>query len=58
MYWIEIRTDSSYLGYSIKELPKNMALEEEVTFSLQDGWLNPTKPTLDLKPRMAKMRPD
>jgi hypothetical protein len=41
---------ASFLGYSLKEYPKSVTLKDEVTFCLQDGWLNPAKSTLDLKP--------
>lgn len=34
---------TSFLGYSLKEFPKNVALKEEVTFCLQDGWTHSHK---------------
>lgn len=34
---------ASFLGASIKSFPAHIILKEEVTFTLQDGWLNPSK---------------
>lgn len=34
---------ASYLGASIKGYPAGVFLKDEVTFRLQDGWLNPKK---------------
>lgn len=34
---------ASFLGASIRSYPADIFLKEEVTFTLQDGWLNPKK---------------
>lgn len=34
---------ASYLGASIKGYPADVFLKDEITFTLQDGWLNPKK---------------
>ncbi len=34
---------ASFLGASIKDYPSDVILKDEVTFTLQDGWLNPKK---------------
>ncbi|WP_247263097.1 MULTISPECIES: hypothetical protein [Pseudomonas] len=31
---------TSFLGFSLKELPSEIILKEEVVFRLQDGWLS------------------
>lgn len=33
---------TSFLGAKIKSYPAEIVLKDEVTFSLQDGWLNPS----------------
>lgn len=47
---------ASFIGYSITQFPDGVILKDEVTFCLQDGWLNPTESGLDMTPRMTKMR--
>lgn len=47
---------ASFLGYRITEYPSTVFLKDEVMFRIQDGWANPRQPSLDLKPRMTKMR--
>lgn len=40
---------ASFIGFSLKEFPAEVVLKDEVTFRLQDGWLNPPRP----KPRLV-----
>lgn len=47
---------TSLLGSRITAYPDDVLLKDEVMFQIQDGWAYPKQPTLDLKPRMTKMR--
>lgn len=40
---------ASFIGYSLTHFPEGVVLKDEVTFQLQDGWLNPPRP----KPRLV-----
>ena len=50
------RDVASLLGYRITEYPDHVLLKDEVMFRMQDGWAYPKEPTLDLKPKVTKMR--
>ncbi|MEB2855527.1 hypothetical protein VKY20_07910 [Pseudomonas atacamensis] len=43
---------ASFLGASIKDYPADVILKDEVTFTLQDGWLNPKK----IPPRLKAVK--
>lgn len=47
---------TSLLGYRIAHYPEQVLLKDEVIFSIQDGWMYPKEPTLDLQPKAHKMR--
>lgn len=47
---------TSFLGYRITQYPEQVYLKNEVMFSIQDGWAYPKEPTLDLQPKVHKMR--
>ncbi len=53
--YVEIEA-ASLLGSRITQYPGNVYLKDEVIFRMQDGWLSVRQPTLDMKPRMTKMR--
>lgn len=50
------REVSSLLGHRITEYPDQVLLKDEVMFRIQEGWAYPKERTLDLKPRVTKMR--
>jgi len=43
---------ASYLGASIKRYPADVFLKDEVTFTLQDGWLSPKR----IPPRLKAVK--
>ncbi|MCR8661683.1 hypothetical protein NVV81_04825 [Pseudomonas carnis] len=47
---------TSFLGYRITQHPEQVYLKDEVMFSIQDGWAYPKEPTIDLQPKVHKMR--
>lgn len=50
--WSE-RSPASWATESHRD---HVLLKDEVMFRIQDGWAYPKEPTLDLKPRVTKMR--